>query len=67
MMRLLKHQLKGESIEKKQTTIATIVHSIDTALFKENYDLLPIPTKEKIIRGKLPADPPSEKNKGKKQ
>ena len=33
---------------------------------KENYGLFPIPPKEKIIKGELPADPPSEKNKGKK-
>ena len=51
---------------KKQLTYTRNVHSIDTALCEENYDLLPIPTKEKIIKGELPADPPSEKNKGKK-
>ena len=42
------------------------IHSIDTALCEENYDLLPIRAKEKIIKGELPTDPPNEKNKGKK-
>ena len=42
---------------KKQLTYTRNVHSIDTALREENYDLLPIPTKEKIIKGKLPTDP----------
>ena len=63
---LEKHRLKGESIEKKELTYTRNVRSIDTALCEENYDLLPITTKEKIIKGELPADPPSEKNKGKK-
>ena len=47
---------------KKQLTYTRNVHSIDTALCKENYNFLPIPTKEKIIT----ADPPSEKNKREK-
>ena len=66
MMRLLKHRLKGESIKKKQLTYTRNIHSIDTAFCEENYDLLPIPAKEKLIKGELPTDPPNEKNKGKK-
>ena len=42
------------------------VHSIDTALCQENYNLLPIPTKEKIIKGEIPVDPPSENNEERK-
>ena len=52
---------------EKQLPYTRNVHRIDTALCEENYDLLFIPTKEKIITSELPADPPSEKNKGKKQ
>ena len=52
---------------KKQLTYTRNVHSIDTALCEENYDLLQIPTKGKIIKGELLADISSEKNKGKKQ
>ena len=51
---------------KKQLTYTRNVHSIETALCEENYDLLPRPTKEKIIKDEHPADSPSEKNKGKK-
>ena len=53
--------------KKKQLTYTRNIHSIDTALCEENYDLLPIRAKEKIIKGELPTDPPNEKNKGKKQ
>lgn len=64
---ILEAPTKRRKHRKKQLTYTRNVHSIDSALCEQNYDILPIPTKEKIIKGQLPADSTSKNKKDKKE
>ena len=56
-------QLVRRIHKKKQLTYKRKVHSIDSALCEDNYELIEPPLEEKIITGEVPDARSTEKNK----
>ena len=63
---ILEAPTKRRKHGEKQLTYTRTIHSIDSASCEQNYDILSIPTKKKIVKGELLANSTSTKKKFKK-